>query len=48
MNNAIFEKAMENVRNHGDIKLVSAKTRRNSLVSELNYYATEIFSDNLL
>ena len=48
MNNALFEKTMENVRNHRDIKLVSANTRRNSLASELNYHTTEIFYDNLL
>ena len=48
MKNTIFRKTLENVRNHGNIKLVSAKARRNSLVSELNYRAAEIFSDNSL
>ena len=37
MNNAVFGKTMENVRNHGDIKFVTTNKRRNYLVSELNY-----------
>ena len=37
MNNAVFRKTMENVRNHRDIKLVITNKRRNYLVSEPNY-----------
>ena len=37
MNNAGFEKIMENVRKHGYIKLITTERRRNYLVSELNY-----------
>ena len=47
MNNSVFEKTMENVRNHRDIKLVTDDKRRNQLVSEPNYH-TKYFSENLL
>ena len=43
MNNAIFEKTMENVRKHRDIKLVTTDKRRNQLVSEPNYHTTKWF-----
>ena len=36
-NNSVFRKTMENVRNHGDIKLVTSEKRRKRLVSEPNY-----------
>ena len=41
MNNSVFEKAMENVRKHGDIKLVTTYKRRNQLVSGPNYHTTK-------
>ena len=47
MNNSIFGKTMENVRKHGDIKLVITERRRNYLVSELNYQTTKFFNENL-
>ena len=38
MNNAVFGKTMENVRRHGNMKLVATEWRRNYLVSEPNYH----------
>ena len=43
MNNSVFEKTMENVRKHRDIKLVTTEERRNCLVSEQNYHTTDLF-----
>ena len=48
MNNSVFGKTMENVRNHRDIKLVMTDKKRNKLVSEPNYHTTKLFSENLL
>ena len=43
MNNAVFEKTMENVRKHRDIKLLTTEARKNYLGSEPNYHITKIF-----
>ena len=39
---------MESVRKHRNNKLVATKSRRNYLVSELNYQNTTFFTENLL
>ena len=48
MNNAVFGKAMENVRKHRYIKLVTTDKRRSRLVSEPNYHTTKWFSEKVL
>ena len=47
MNNAVFGKAMENVRKHRDIKLVTTNNKRSKLVSEPNYYTMNYISKDL-
>ena len=48
MNNAVFGKAMENVRKHRAIKLVTTEKRRNYLVFKSNYHTTKLFTEHLL
>ena len=38
MNNAVFEKTMENTREHRDFKLVTTEGRKDYLISEINYH----------
>ena len=47
MNNSVFGKTMENVRNHRDIKLVTNDAQRKKYVSEPNYHTGKHFSNNL-
>ena len=39
MNNSVFRKISENVRNHRNIKLVTSDKRRKRLVSEPDYHS---------
>ena len=48
MNNSVFGKIMENVRNYRDIKLVAFDKRRKRLVSDPNYHSQKISSDHLM
>ena len=47
MNNFVFGKTMETVRNHRDIKLVTIDIRRSKFVSEPNCHTAKQFSENL-
>ena len=48
MKNSVYEKTMENVRNHRDIKLVKSNKRRKRLVLEPNDHSHKIFSEYLM
>ena len=48
INIAVFQKTIENLRKHGDFRLVTTERRRNYLVSEPNYHTTEFFTENVL
>ena len=48
MNNSVFGKTMENVRNHRDIKIVATDKRRRILASEPNYRSIKYISKDLL
>ena len=43
MNNSVFGKTLENVRNHRDMKLVTSDKRRKRLISEPNYHSLKNF-----
>ena len=47
MNNAVFGKTMENIKEHRDIRLVTTD-KKTRLVSEPNYHTTKYFSEKLL
>ena len=48
MNNSVFEKTMENLRKHRDIRLVTNDKQRYKLVSEPNYHSSKYISENLI
>ena len=47
MNNLVFGKTMENIREHRDIKLVTTEKKRSKLVSEPNYHTIHLISKDL-
>ena len=47
MNNSVFGKTMENIRNHRNIKLVTTDRKRSKLVSEPNYHTINLISEDL-
>ena len=48
MNNSVFGKTMENVRNHRDIRIVTTNKRNSILTSEPNYHSAKYISKDLL
>ena len=48
MNNSVFGKTREHVRNHRDIKLITTDKRRKRLVSGPNYHSHKNFSEHLM
>ena len=48
MNNSVFGKTMENVRNHRDIKIVTTNKQRSKFASEPNYHTNKYISKDLL
>ena len=48
MNNFVFGKIMENVRNYRDIKLVTTDKRRKRFLSEPDYHKHKNFSEHFM
>ena len=48
MNNTVFGKTMENVRDHRDIKIVTTDKQRSILASEPNYHSSKRISKDLM
>ena len=48
MNNSVFGKTMENIRNRVDVKLVNTKEKLRKLVAKPNFRSRKIFSENLV
>ena len=47
INNSVFGKTMENIRNHRNIKLVTTDKKRSRLVSGPNYHTINLVSEDL-
>ena len=48
MNNSVFGKTMENIRNRVDVKLVNTEEKFKKLVSKPNFKSRKIFNENLI
>ena len=48
MNNSVFGKTMENIRNRVDVKLVNNKNKLRKLVAKPNFKSCKIFNENLV
>ena len=48
MNNSVFGKTMENIRNRVNVKLVNTKEKLSKLVAKPNFKSCKIFNENLV
>ena len=48
MNNSVFGKTMENIRNRVDVKLVNTENKLRKLVAKPNFKSCKIFNENLV
>ena len=48
MNNSVFGKTMENIRNRVDVKLINNKEKASKLIAKPNYNSCKVFSENLV
>ena len=48
MNNSVFGKTMENIRNRKNVKLVNNEEKARKLIAKPNYSSCKIFSENLI
>ena len=48
MNNSVFGKTMENIRNRVNVKLVDSGEQLKKLTAKPNYYSRKIFNENLV
>ena len=48
MNNSVFGKTMENIRNRVNVKLVNNEEKARKLIAKPNYNSCKIFSENLI
>ena len=48
MNNSVFGKTMENIRNRENVKLVNNEEKARKLIAKPNYRSCKIFSENLI
>ena len=48
MNNSVFGKTMENLRNYRDIKLCTTNAKRRKYISESNFMLLKCFSEDLM
>ena len=48
MNNSVFGKTMQNIRNRVDIRLITNEDQARKLISKPNYQHRTIFCENLI